>query len=137
MVNSQHVSGLRKFIAVVFASSVVFLVIMGIYFIWKEREADKYKRILRNPYRVMGVITKKRSHKGKGMDVEYSANGKQFKYKTAIDDRIYNNYQVGDTISLTICKDDPSLALLTWQLRKEKVERFLGDESGKHQNAGK
>lgn len=106
---------------------------MVIYFLWKEREADKYRRILRNPYRVMGTVTEKRSYKGRGMDVEYSVNGEQFEHKTAIDDRTYNKYQVGDTISLTICKDDPSLALLTWNLRKEKVDRFLGKGS----NTGK
>jgi hypothetical protein len=102
---------------------------MGINFVWKENEANKYRQIIRDPYRMAAVVTKKRSYKGKGLDVAYAMNGKLYLHKTAINDQTYHQYQVGDTISVSICKNDHSLALLTTDLSKENVTRFLGKDA--------
>jgi len=129
MLMSKQPSTSNKLVSVLVVSTIGLSLIALIYFALKERIADKYRLILRNPYPTKGIVTERRSYKGKRIDVEYSVNGKQYEYKTGVDDQTYDQYQVGDTISLTVCKDDPSFALLTIQLKKSKMERFLPTEA--------
>jgi hypothetical protein len=132
MLKPKPASGLSKFIAVLVSSSIGISLIVFIYFMLKEREADKYRRILQNPYPMEAIVTEKRNYKGKGIDVEYTVNDQIYEYKTLIDNHTYQQYQVGDTISVTICQDDPSLALLTMEINKEKLKRFLGEDAGRY-----
>lgn len=125
----QPSSGFGKFVAVIFGSGVVFVLIAGVYFLLKSKEADKYRLVIKNPLAAMGVVIEKRAYKGKGMDVYYSVDGRTYEYKTSINGQVYNRYQVGDTISLTVCKNDPSFALLTLEINRAKLERFLGKEA--------
>ncbi len=132
MLKPKPASGLSKFIAVLFGSGVVFFLIVITYFVWKKYETNTYRRILQNPHQIVAIVTEKRSYKGKGIDVEYLVNGQTYEHKTGIDNQTYQRYKVGDTISVTICRDDPSLALLTMDINKKKLKRFLGEDAGRY-----
>ncbi|MDJ1499476.1 DUF3592 domain-containing protein [Xanthocytophaga agilis] len=138
MLKSKQSSGLGKFIVVVLASAIIFLLIQGIFILWDKYQSYKYRRILENLQVVTGLVTDKHDYKGLGIDIEYEVEGQNYTYKPAISNQTYERYQVGDTISVTICKSEPSLALLTLNINnKEKLRRFLGEDTTNYLNTHK
>ena len=125
----QSHSGFGKFVAVVSGSSVVLALIAGVYFLQQSKLADRYRLVIKNPLIVTGVVIHKSAYKGNGMNVYYSVGGREYEYKTSVNGQIYNRYQVMDTISLAVCREDPSVALLVLEINRDKLERFLGEEA--------
>ncbi|MDI9873399.1 hypothetical protein [Flectobacillus rivi] len=67
---------------------------------FEETQAE----ILSNPIYIKGVITTKRSYKGKGIDVAYLIGGKKYLLTTGVKTEFYKQYEVGDTVEIVYSK---------------------------------
>jgi hypothetical protein len=72
--------------------------------------------ILANPIYTKGVITSKRSYKGKGIDVVYHIGGKKYTLNTGVKTEFYKRYEVGDTVEIVYSKKNPDVVLLKHDL---------------------
>jgi hypothetical protein len=118
-------SNFSKFKEVLIVCVIGFLIIGIIYQFGKNSVSEVYSCVLQTPIDILGKVIAKRNYKGKGIDVEYLIDKKKYKYKTGIDNKTYNLYQIGDTISVVVCRNDPSKALLKMELSNELIERFV------------
>jgi hypothetical protein len=123
--SKKDISNFRKFKEVLVVCIFGFLIIGIIYQFGKNSVSEVYSCVLQTPFTILGKVTAKRNYKGKGIDVAYLINKKKYEYKTGIDIKTYNLYQIGDTISVVVCRNDPSKALLKIELSSELIERFM------------
>ncbi len=78
------------------------------------------KEVLANPVYSKGVITAKRTYKGKGADIEYYVERERYELKTGITSEFYKQYKVGDTVDIVYSKNNPNLVLLKYELKPYK-----------------
>lgn len=83
---------------------------------------DKYEaaEILKNPVHTKGTVIKKRSYKGKGIDVEYFVNNETYTLDTGVKTDTYKKYKYGDEIEIVYNKLNPSQAMLKEDLKIDK-----------------
>lgn len=83
---------------------------------------DRYEaaEILKNPVYTTGVVAKKRSYKGKGMDIEYFVNKEPYILSTGVSTETYRKYNLGDEIEIVYNKLNPSQAMLKDDLKSNK-----------------
>jgi hypothetical protein len=75
------------------------------------------KEVLANPVYSKGIITAKRTYKGKGADIEYYVEGKKYELKTGITTEFYKHYKIGDTVDIVYLKSNPNLVILSYDLK--------------------
>lgn len=76
----------------------------------------KIDKIVDNPVYLRAIITEKHTYKRSSFDVKYSYRNKLFSESIIVDAKILKSFQKGDSISVTICKTDPSLVVATSQM---------------------
>ncbi len=120
---------LKSFFKTSFFGSIVgfSIVIVLIFIIWEvssNQITKNYERVLADPKEIVGFVIKKSYIKGKDIEVDYTYLGKKYNYETSIDDNNFYKYQIGDTITVVICENDPTTALLKIELNKERFKQF-------------
>lgn len=107
---------LQKVISIILA---VLLTLSLVLIIWKYMDInfeETQAEILSNPIYTKGVITTKRSYKGKGVDVAYLIGGKKYLLTTGVKTEFYKQYEVGDTVEIVYSKKNPNVVLLKHDL---------------------
>ncbi|UFH52195.1 hypothetical protein [Spirosoma sp. KNUC1025] len=82
---------------------------------------DEHERttVKKNPVITKGTVVQLRSYKGKGADIEYFVAGKTYILKTGIRTEMYDTLQTGEEVDIAYFKNDPSMAVLAWELNAE------------------
>jgi hypothetical protein len=82
-----------------------------------NRRYDEYKfsAIMNSPYQSQANVTAKYALGG-GFEIEYQFKGKHYGEVMKVGKDLYNKYQKGDKIPITISSTQPSLAAITSEL---------------------
>lgn len=102
----------QKFIAFICGMAIGVPIFLLIFFSSKKYYEYIKKEILKNPVHHIGVVTKKRSYKGRGFDVEYFVNKEKYSFGTGVSNETYSKFKYGDEIEIIYNKLDPSQAIL-------------------------
>jgi hypothetical protein len=76
----------------------------------------KIDKIMDDPDYIKAIITEKHTYKRSSFDVKYLYDNNLFSESITVDAKIFKSFQKGDSISVTICKTDPSLVVATSEL---------------------
>ncbi|MCC3159895.1 hypothetical protein LJ737_21825 [Hymenobacter sp. 15J16-1T3B] len=88
---------------------------------WARREnQQKRALILKNPGVTTGIITRRRTHKNRGVNVTYRVGGREYRLSARTSRAFLRSHQQGDTTAVVYAKADPSEALLKATLLREK-----------------
>ena len=107
---------IERVISVILA---VLLTLSLVLLIWKYMDIsfeETRAEILSNPIYAKGVITSKRSYKGKGVDIGYLVNGKKYSLNTGVKTEFYKRHKVGDSVEIVYSKKNPNVVLLKHEL---------------------
>ncbi|WP_431357450.1 DUF3592 domain-containing protein [Hymenobacter lucidus] len=88
----------------------------GVYFVKKDR-AEKRELILKNPGYATGIITRRRTYKGRRISVRYTVGGVEYSLRTRVPRNFLRTHEKGDTTAVIYSTVDPSNAILKAKLR--------------------
>jgi hypothetical protein len=106
----------QKIKAIIFSLAIMILVFWSIKKYLDYDEYSTQEEVLANPEYVKGIITQKRTYKGKGVDIDYFVKGEKLQLSTGISTEFSNLYQVGDSVEIVYSKRNPSIAILRYDL---------------------
>ncbi|GAB2944052.1 hypothetical protein GCM10027048_06060 [Hymenobacter coalescens] len=109
----------RKQVAAILLG-VVLVVALCVGIVYKVNQATRQKRafILKDPGVVTGIITRRRTIKGRRITVRYRVGGRDYTLRTRTSRAFLRSHQKGDTTAVVYAKADPSKALLKANLRR-------------------
>lgn len=107
---------MRKVLEFVLSMIIVFGLLGAIIYYVRRVDEQKTKRIHESPAFTNGLVIRKRSYKGKGMDVKYVVGQEEYELVTGVSSALYWKYQIGDSIEVEYLSTDPSTA----RLKEEK-----------------
>ncbi|PJJ61000.1 DUF3592 domain-containing protein [Hymenobacter chitinivorans] len=103
--------------------SIVLGLVLGIaffagvvYFIKADRDKTR-ALILKNPGYATGIITRRRTYKGRRVTVQYTVAGAEYSLRARVTRNFLRTHQKGDTTAVIYSKADPSSAILKAKLR--------------------
>ena len=114
---NKPMSARQRLILIVMSCIIGIALGYGGYYLTSLYDDHIKAEILKNPVSVIGVVTQKRSYKGKGMTIEYMVNKEPYTCRTGVSTETYKKYKICDEIELLYNKSDPSQAMLKEELK--------------------